>query len=81
MEEKIEIEPALPKEHTLGIWIVVAFLLALIVGKGLFSYYVVGNLGMPDWNYGTVQDVPGESPYAIYQPLPHPQHVRGDKGE
>lgn len=81
MEEKIEVEPVLPKEHTLGIWIVIALLLVLIVGKGLFAYYVVGSLGMPDWNYGTVQDVPGESPYAIYQALPYPQHVSGDKGE
>jgi hypothetical protein len=81
MEEKLAMKPVLPKEHTLGIWIVVALLLALIVGKGLFSYYAVGNLGMPDWNYGALQDVPGESPYAVYQPLPHPQHVMGDEGE
>jgi hypothetical protein len=25
--------------------------------------------------------VPGQSPYAVYQLLPHQQHVRGDKGE
>ncbi|MFZ0614617.1 MAG: hypothetical protein WAM73_20395 [Desulfobacterales bacterium] len=81
MEPELEIEPVLPKEHTLGIWIVIALLLALILGKGLFSYYVVGDLGMPEWNYGAVKDVPGESPYAIYAPLPHPQHVRGAKGE
>ncbi|MGA9235180.1 MAG: hypothetical protein WBV91_10165 [Desulfobacterales bacterium] len=81
MEPELEVGPTLPKEHTLRIWIVVALLLVLIVSKGLFSYFVVGDLGMPDWNYGAVADIPGESPYAIYAPLPHPQHVRGAKGE
>ncbi len=81
MEPELEIEPVLPKEHTLGIWIVIALLLVLILGKGLFSFFVVGDLGMPDWNYGAVADIPGESPYAVYKPVPFPQHVRGAQGE
>ena len=33
------------------------------------------------WNYGTVKDVPAESPYGVYKKLPHPQHVQGAEGE
>ncbi|MCG6894102.1 MAG: hypothetical protein LJE65_10885 [Desulfobacteraceae bacterium] len=62
-------------------WVIVALLLALIVGKGLFSFFVVGDLGQPTWAYRPVPMVPGESPYAIYRALPYPQHVMGDKGE
>lgn len=62
-------------------WVIVALLLALIVGKGLFAFWVVGDLGQPTWDYRPVPDVPGESPYAIYRALPYPQHVMGDKGE
>jgi hypothetical protein len=62
-------------------WIVIIALLILILVKGMFTYYVVGDLGPPNWDYRPVADVPGESPYAVYPPQPHSQHVRGDKGE
>jgi flagellar basal body-associated protein FliL len=58
-------------------WIMIVMLLLFILGKGLFVYLVVGDKGQPDWDYRSVQDVPGESPYAIYEPLPHRQHIRG----
>ena len=69
------------KESTLATWIVIVMLLAWIIAKGLFSFFVVGDLGQPTWNYRPIQDIPGESPYAIYQPLPYPQHIRGAGGE
>jgi hypothetical protein len=78
MEPKLDLEPKLPKETLLGTWLVVFLLLAFILAKGLFSFYVVGDFGMPDWNYGVVADVPGESPYAVYEQMPYPQHVSGD---
>jgi hypothetical protein len=81
MKYRTELESKMPKQSTLGVWVVIVLLLALIFGKGLMAFFVIGDLGQPHWNYGVVPDVPGESPYAIYQPLPHPQHVRGDKGE
>jgi hypothetical protein len=62
-------------------WAYIITLLVIILAKGFFSYYAVGDRGMPTWDYRPVKDVPGQSPYAIYQLLPHPQHVRGDKGE
>jgi len=69
------------KESTFSTWIVIALLLAWILGKGFFSFFVVGDMGQPTWNYRPVKDVPGESPYALYQVLPYPQHVKGAKGE
>jgi hypothetical protein len=38
-------------------------------------------MGQPTWDYRPILDVPAESPYAVYQRLPYPQHVRGAKGE
>ncbi len=55
-------------------------LLVIILVKGLLSFYVVGDLGQPDWDFGVVKDIPGESVYAVY-PLDNPQHVRGLKEE
>ena len=69
------------KESSLITWLIIALLLAWILGKGFFSFFVVGDMGQPTWNYRPIKDVPGESPYAIYKVLPHPQHVKGAKGE
>ena len=64
-----------------GTWIIVILLVLLVFAQGAFSFLVVGDLGQPDWDYRPVKDVTGESPYAIYEPLPYPQHIRGQKGE
>lgn len=70
-----------PKESELKTWVAVFMMLAMILGKGFFSFFAVGDKGQPDWDFRPVRDIPGESPYAIYQLLPNPQHVRGAKGE
>jgi len=62
-------------------WLVIIGLLTLILAKGMFTFWFVGDQGQPTWDYRPVPDVPGESPYAVYAPMPHPQHVRGEKGE
>jgi len=69
------------KESTTATWVIIILLLVWILGKGFFSFFVVGDLGQPTWSYRPVKDVPGESPYAIYQAHPYPQHVKGAKGE
>ncbi len=69
------------KESTWITWIAIVLLLVWILGKGFFSFFVVGDLGQPTWNYRPIKDVPGESPYAVYQAQPYPQHVKGTKGE
>ena len=75
MEEKI------PKESTVTRWIVILLMVAGIIIQGLFAFYVVGDRGQPSWDFRPAKDVPGESPYAIYQALPYPQHVKGAMGE
>ncbi len=62
-------------------WFIITLLVLLIMFKGGLAYYVIGDLGQPDWDYRPQNDIPGESPYAVYELLPHPQHVRGDKGD
>ena len=69
------------KESTLVTWVVILLCMVLILIKGLFAFSVVGDLGQPDWDYRPVKDVPGESPYAMYEKLPYPQHVKGSEGE
>jgi hypothetical protein len=56
-------------------------MLGIILFKGLLAFTVVSDMGQPTWAYRPVRDVPAASPYATYQLLPHPQHVRGGKGE
>ena len=62
-------------------WLVIVLLLILIFGQGIFSFLVVGDRGQPTWDYRPVRDVPAASPYGIYELLPHPQHVQGEKGK
>ena len=68
-------------ESILKTWLVVLLLLAIILGKGFLAYSVIGDLGQPTWDYRPVMDVPGESAYAVYPPLPFPQHVLGKEGK
>ena len=69
------------KESTLVTWVVILLCVLLILIQGLFAFSVVGDRGQPTWDYRPVKDVPGESPYAMYEKLPHPQHVKGADGE
>ncbi len=62
-------------------WVWIFVLVTFILFKGYFTFTVVGDLGQPTWDYRPVRDVPGESPFAIYNHLPYPQHIRGEKGE
>jgi hypothetical protein len=68
------------KESVLKTWLLVFSLLALILGKGFFAFFVVSDLGQPTWDYRPILDVPAESPYAVYEPMPFPQHIRGPEG-
>ena len=45
---------------------------------GLFIFFSVGDKGSPPWDFGIVQDIPGESAYSTHPPKapePEPQHV------
>lgn len=76
MSANTEHEPS-----SLRSWVIVSLLVLFVFFKGGLAYYVIGDLGQPDWDYRPMPDIPGESPYATYQLLPFPQHVRGEKGE
>lgn len=69
------------KESAKITWWVILICVVVILIQGLFAFFVVGDKGQPDWDYRPVKDVPGESPYAIYEKLPHAQHVKGEDGE
>ena len=62
-------------------WTLVFLLTLFVLAKGFFAFSVVGDRGQPTWDYRPVKDVPGESPYAIYDVMPFPQHIRGAAGE
>jgi heme/copper-type cytochrome/quinol oxidase subunit 3 len=68
-------------ESGLRTWVWLAIMLGIILFKGFFAFFVVSDMGQPTWAYRPVQDVPAQSPYAMYQLLPYQQHVRGHKGE
>jgi hypothetical protein len=61
-------------------WIWLGVMLAIILAKGFLAFTVVSDMGQPTWDYRPVKDVPSQSAYAVYQRLPHQQHVRGAGG-
>jgi hypothetical protein len=70
-------------EHQLSAfktWSLVLAMVGIVVFQGWLAYTVIGDLGQPDWDYRPIPDVYGESPYAMYPPVPYPQHVRGLQG-
>ncbi len=61
-------------------WLVVCAIAVAFVLYGLFAFFVVGDKGVPDWDFGNVPDVPGQSSYSTYPyrgrvPVPETQHV------
>ncbi len=61
-------------------WALVMFMVAIVFFQGWLAFFFIGDLGMPDWDYRPVPDVYGESPYAMYPPVPYAQHIRGLQG-
>ncbi len=62
-------------------WVWLGIMLGIILFKGFLAFTVISDMGQPTWAYRPVKDVPAESPYAVYQRLPNPQHIRGAGGE
>ena len=69
------------RESMLMTWLIIFLLVVIILLQGQFAFKMVGDLGPPTWSYRVIRDVPGQSHYAIYQPRPDPQHIRGKAGE
>jgi nicotinamide riboside transporter PnuC len=49
-------------------WIMVVGIALLFALWGLLIFTAVGDKGPPTWDFGAVQDVPGESPYSTDRP-------------
>ncbi len=61
-------------------WLIVCAVAVAFVLYGLFALFVIGDKGPPDWDFGSVEDVPGQSvysshPYRGREAEPEPQHV------
>ena len=62
-------------------WFIVCTLAILFLIYGVFMYFVVGDKGPPDWDFGNVEDIPGQSVYSTNPAgqgpatVPEPQHV------
>ncbi len=56
------------REHSPAFgWMVVAGFCALLLAIGLATWLITPN-GSRDWDYGTLEDVPGASHYSTSQP-------------
>ncbi len=45
-------------------WLVPIAIAALFLLWGLIIFFMVGNKGQPPWDFGAVEDIPGQSPYS-----------------
>ena len=64
-------------------WLIVLALIGIVAFQGWLTFTVIGDLGMPDWDYRPIADVPGESAFTLmhpFHPLPYPQHIREEHG-
>lgn len=69
----------IPKRDTgLRAWLIILTIALLFLVYGFFMFFAVGDKGPPIWDFGVVQDIPGESVYSTHSSgasEPEPQHV------
>jgi hypothetical protein len=49
---------------TIKDWLVPIAIAVLFLVWGLLIFFMVGNKGQPPWDFGVVEDIPGQSPYS-----------------
>jgi len=49
-------------------WIIILVMAFFFLAWGVFAYWVIGEKGPHPWDFGVVEDIPGESAYSTYQP-------------
>ena len=69
------------KASAVKTWFIIVLLVLIVFVQSGLSFFIVKDRGQPDWDYRPIRDVPGESPFALYDPLPYSQHIRGKRGE
>jgi len=52
------------ENSTLKDWLVPIAIAVLFLLWGLVIFFMVGNKGQPPWDFGAVEDIPGQSPYS-----------------
>ena len=65
-------------KSTIGSLVIVMAIAISFLAWGLLIFFSVGDKGSPPWDFGIVQDIPGESAYSTHppgSPEPDPQHV------
>jgi hypothetical protein len=68
------------KNSMVQTWFLLLSLILLILVVGFLTFVVVTDKGVPTWDYRPVKSLPSESPYANYQKLPFPQHIKSKGG-
>ncbi len=77
-DQEIELHPS---RLVVQGWVIVCALALGFLLYGLIMYHYVGDKGPGEWDFGTVEDIPGQSIYsttpAVRGPaaIPVPQHV------
>jgi hypothetical protein len=62
-------------------WLYVCVLALCFLLYGLFMFFMIGDKGPPEWDFGIIEDIPGASAYSTNEPItggtnrPEPQHV------
>jgi|MudIll2142460700_1097286.scaffolds.fasta_scaffold359614_2 hypothetical protein len=49
---------------TIKDWLVPIAIAVLFLVWGLLIFFMVGHKGQPPWDFGVVDDIPGQSPYS-----------------
>ena len=49
---------------TIKDWLIPIAIAVLFLVWGLLIFFMVGNKGQPPWDFGVVEDIPGQSPYS-----------------
>jgi hypothetical protein len=78
MNDELKEKPRTRKgKASLRSWMIILGIAILFLCYGLFMFFVVGDKGPPVWDFGVVEDIPGESIYSTHpgKSAPEPQHV------
>jgi len=58
------------RKEDIRAWSIVAGIAIFFFLWGLVIFFTVGTKGPPDWGFGVIEDIPGESTYSIHGPRP-----------
>jgi hypothetical protein len=72
------------EQENRGSWLIILAMAIFFVAWGIFAYLVIGEKEPHPWDFGVVDDIPGESAYSTYQPdrisgsyFSEEQHISG----